>query len=74
MQAIRRSDISPLDWGEEPDMHKQAWQEYGTSGTTVLTPKDVERAQARLERFWQEAMRRAREVELQQDKYGRRAS
>lgn len=33
-------------------MRKDAWLEYGASGTRVLSHEDVERALTRLERFW----------------------
>lgn len=55
-------------------MPNDRWLEYGTPGTTVFTPKDVERAAARLERFWQDAMRRAREVKYERGSCDKRAS
>ena len=33
-------------------MRKDAWVEYGSPGTIVLSRKDIERAIARMERSW----------------------
>lgn len=33
-------------------MRKDAWVEYGSPGTTILSRKDIERAIGRLERSW----------------------
>ncbi len=37
-------------------MRKDAWLEYGSLGTRVLSHEDIERALARLERFWRNRM------------------
>jgi len=42
--------------------------------TPVLTAKDVEQAQERLERFWQDAMRRAEQVQAERERCAKRAS
>ena len=48
-------------------MPNDAWLEYGTPGTSVLTPKDARRAQVRLERFLRRALRRAHAVQVERE-------
>ncbi len=55
-------------------MQERTWQEYDTPGTTVLTTADVEVAEARLERMWQNALRRAREVRTEREQHDTRRS
>jgi len=55
-------------------MQERNSQEYGTPGTTALTAKDVEQAQARLEPMWQDAMRRVEQVQAERERCAKRAS
>ncbi len=41
-------------------MEEGTWVEYGTPGTTTLSHEDIERAIARLEQFWYDAISWAR--------------
>jgi hypothetical protein len=52
-------------------MQERNSQEYDTP---VLTAKEVERAQERLEKMWQDAMRRAEQVQAERGKCEKRAS
>jgi hypothetical protein len=52
-------------------MQERTSQEHDTP---VLTAKDVEQAQERLEKMWQDAMRRAEQIQAEREKCAKRAS